>query len=100
MALLGAFILVFGWFGFNPGSTLGVWGGGLNRVGIVAVATMLAGAGGALSATFYMVLTTGKPDPTMIANGLLAGLVAITAPSGSVGAHRRRARLHSREVFR
>jgi ammonium transporter, Amt family len=87
MALLGAFILAFGWFGFNPGSTLGVSGGGLNRVGIVAVATMLAGAGGALSATLYMVLKTGKPDPTMIANGLLAGLVAITAPSGFVGAN-------------
>lgn len=87
MALLGAFILAFGWFGFNPGSTLGVSGGGLNRVGVVAVATMLAGAGGALSATCYMVLKTGKPDPTMIANGLLAGLVAITAPSGFVGAN-------------
>jgi ammonium transporter, Amt family len=87
MALLGAFILAFGWFGFNPGSTLGVSGGGLNRVGIIAVATMLAGAGGALSATLYMVLKTGKPDPTMIANGLLAGLVAITAPSGFVGAN-------------
>jgi len=87
MALLGAFILAFGWFGFNPGSTLGVSGGGLNRVGIVAVATMLAGAGGALSATCYMILKTGKPDPTMIANGLLAGLVAITAPSGFVGAN-------------
>jgi Amt family ammonium transporter len=87
MALLGVFILAFGWFGFNPGSTLGVSGGGLNRVGIVAVATMLAGAGGALSATLYMVLKTGKPDPTMIANGLLAGLVAITAPSGFVGAN-------------
>jgi Amt family ammonium transporter len=87
MALLGAFILAFGWFGFNPGSTLGVSGGGLNRVGIVAVATMLAGAGGALSATLYIVLKTGKPDPTMIANGLLAGLVAITAPSGFVGAN-------------
>src|SRR5919109_873803 len=87
MALPGVFILAFGWFGFNPGSTLGVSGGGLNRVGIVAVATMLASAGGALSATLFMVLTTGKPDPTMVANGLLAGLVAITAPSGFVGAN-------------
>jgi ammonium transporter, Amt family len=87
MALLGAFILAFGWFGFNPGSTLGVSGGGLNRVGIIAVTTMLSGAGGALAATCYMVLKTGKPDPTMVANGLLAGLVAITAPSGFVGAN-------------
>jgi Amt family ammonium transporter len=87
MALLGAFILAFGWFGFNPGSTLGVSGVGLNRVGIVAVATMLAGAGGALSAALYTVLTTRKPDPTMVANGLLAGLVAVTAPSGFVGAN-------------
>ena len=86
LGLLGTFILAFGWFGFNPGSTLGVAGGGLNRVGIVAVATMLASAGGALSAAAYMVFKTSKPDPTMIANGLLAGLVAITAASGFVGA--------------
>lgn len=86
MALLGTFILAFGWFGFNPGSTLGVAGGGLNRVGIIAVATMLASAGGALTAAAYMIFKTGKPDPTMVANGLLAGLVAITAPSGFVGA--------------
>ncbi len=86
MALLGTFILAFGWFGFNPGSTLGVAGGGLNRIGIIATVTMLASAGGALAAAAYMVLTTRKPDPTMIANGMLAGLVAITAPSGFVGA--------------
>jgi ammonium transporter, Amt family len=86
MALLGTFILAFGWFGFNPGSTLGVAGGGLNRIGIIAVVTMLASAGGALTAAIYMIMTAGKPDPTMIANGLLAGLVAITAPSGFVGA--------------
>ncbi len=86
MALLGTFILAFGWFGFNPGSTLGVAGGGLNRVGIVAAVTMIASAGGALSAALYMIFRTSKPDPTMIANGLLAGLVAITAPSGFVGA--------------
>jgi ammonium transporter, Amt family len=86
MGLLGTFILAFGWFGFNPGSTLGVSGGGLTRVGIVAVVTMIAGAGGALSAAAYMIFRVGKPDPTMIANGMLAGLVAITAPSGFVGA--------------
>ncbi|HEY9644124.1 MAG TPA: hypothetical protein V6C57_26765, partial [Coleofasciculaceae cyanobacterium] len=86
MGLLGTFILAFGWFGFNPGSTLGVAGGGLNRVGIIAVVTMLAGAAGALTAALYMIYRVGKPDPTMIANGMLAGLVAITAPSGFVGA--------------
>jgi Amt family ammonium transporter len=86
MGLLGTFILAFGWFGFNPGSTLGVAGGGLNRVGIVAVATMLASAGGAITAALYMIYRTKRPDPTMVANGLLAGLVAITAPSGFVGA--------------
>lgn len=86
MALLGAFILAFGWFGFNAGSTLGVAGGGLNRIGIIATVTMIASAGGALSAALYMIFRTNKPDPTMIANGLLAGLVAITAPSGFVGA--------------
>ncbi|MBE9013041.1 ammonium transporter [Pseudanabaenaceae cyanobacterium LEGE 13415] len=86
MALLGTFILAFGWFGFNPGSTLGVAGGGLNRVGIIATTTMIAGAGGALSTALYMIFRNGKPDPTMIANGLLVGLVAITAPSGFVGA--------------
>ncbi len=86
MGLLGTFILAFGWFGFNPGSTLGVSGGGLDRVGIVATVTMLASAGGALTAALYMIFRVGKPDPTMVANGLLAGLVAITAPSGFVGA--------------
>lgn len=86
MGLLGTFILAFGWFGFNPGSTLGVSGGGLDRVGIIATVTMLAGAAGALTAAIYMIYRVGKPDPTMVANGLLAGLVAITAPSGFVGA--------------
>ena len=85
MAMLGTFILAFGWFGFNAGSTLGVAGDGLNRVGIVAVATMLASAGGALAATLYLIFKSGKPDPTMVANGLLAGLVSITASSGFVG---------------
>ncbi len=86
MALLGVFILAFGWFGFNPGSTLGVSGGGLNRAGIVATVTMLAGAGGALASAGYQIFVLGKPDPTMVGNGLLAGLVAITASSGFVGA--------------
>ncbi|MCA1904429.1 MAG: ammonium transporter [Cyanobacteria bacterium KgW148] len=86
MGMLGAFILAFGWFGFNAGSTLGVSGGGLSRVGIIGTVTMLASAGGAVAAAIYMIWRTGKPDPTMIANGLLAGLVAVTAPSGFIGA--------------
>ncbi|HEX8966630.1 MAG TPA: ammonium transporter [Chloroflexota bacterium] len=83
-ALLGCFILAFGWFGFNPGSTLAASGSGALRIGIVAVNTMLAGAAGSLSCMLYMWWSKGKPDPTMTANGILAGLVAITAPSGFV----------------
>ncbi|MGG6263096.1 ammonium transporter [Leptolyngbya sp. AN03gr2] len=86
MALLGALILCFGWFGFNAGSTLGVSGGGLTRVGIIAVATMMASAGGAVSAAIYMAYRSGRPDPTMVANGMLAGLVGITGCSGFVDA--------------
>ncbi|HVZ74970.1 MAG TPA: ammonium transporter, partial [Polyangia bacterium] len=84
MVQVGTFILAFGWFGFNPGSTLGASGNGALRIGIIAVCTMLASASGALTAMFYSWYTTGKPDPGMAANGLLAGLVAITAPSGYV----------------
>jgi Amt family ammonium transporter len=83
MALLGTFILAFGWFGFNPGSTLA---GTDLRISVVAVNTMLASASGALFATFYMWMKFGKPDPGMMANGLLAGLVAITAPCAFVNA--------------
>lgn len=86
MALIGTFILAFGWFGFNPGSMLGAAGGGNLRIGIVAVCTMLASATGALTAMFYMWAKYRKPDPSMCANGMLAGLVAITAPSGWVNA--------------
>jgi Amt family ammonium transporter len=84
LALLGTFILAFGWFGFNPGSSLGASGAGNLRIGVVAVNTMLASATGALAAMVYMWTTTKKPDPGMMANGMLAGLVAITAPSGFV----------------
>jgi Amt family ammonium transporter len=83
MGIAGALILAFGWFGFNPGSTLA---GTDLRIGVIATNTMLASAGGALSATLYMWLRFGKPDPTMAANGLLAGLVAITAPCAFVNA--------------
>ncbi len=81
MGLLGCFILAFGWFGFNPGSTLA---GTDLRIAVVAVNTMLASASGALAAMAYMWIRFGKPDPSMIANGFLAGLVAITAPCAFV----------------
>jgi Amt family ammonium transporter len=83
MALLGTFILAFGWFGFNPGSTLA---GTDVRISIIAVNTMLASASGAFAATLFVWNRYGKPDPTWLANGMLAGLVAITAPCAFVGA--------------
>ncbi len=81
MAIIGTFILAFGWFGFNPGSTLA---GGDMRIGIIATNTMLAGGAGALASLFYMYIRGAKADPGMIANGMLAGLVAITAPCAFV----------------
>lgn len=82
MAVIGTFILAFGWFGFNPGSTLA---GGDLRIAIVAVNTMIASATGALASTLWMWwFKTKKPDVSMMCNGMLAGLVAITAPSGFV----------------
>ncbi|WP_245688582.1 ammonium transporter [Thermogemmatispora onikobensis] len=85
LALLGCFILAFGWFGFNPGSTLGASGNGNLRIGLIAVDTMLAGAFGSVAAMLFTWLTGAKkPDIGMMGNGLLAGLVAITAPSGYV----------------
>jgi Amt family ammonium transporter len=84
LVLTGCFILAFGWFGFNPGSTLGASGNGGLRIGSVAVNTMLAGMTGSFGALCYMWVRYGKPDASMSGNGLLAGLVAITAPSGFV----------------
>src|SRR5258708_7327229 len=84
IVLTGCFILAFGWFGFNPGSTLGASGNGSLRIGSVAVNTMLAGMAGSFGAMLYMWLRYRKPDASMSGNGLLAGLVAITAPSGFV----------------
>ncbi|HJQ84712.1 MAG TPA: ammonium transporter [Candidatus Binatia bacterium] len=81
MVVLGTFILAFGWFGFNPGSTLA---GTDLRISYVVVNTMLAGITGALAAMFTLMLKGLKPDPTMCCNGLLAGLVAITAPCAFV----------------
>lgn len=81
MAIIGTFILAFGWFGFNPGSTLA---GSDLRIGIVATNTMLASASGAFAALLYMYMRGKKPDPGMLVNGMLAGLVAITAPCAFV----------------
>ncbi|MEJ2683688.1 MAG: ammonium transporter [Candidatus Sulfobium sp.] len=81
MAMVGCFILAFGWFGFNAGSTLA---GGDLRIGVIATNTMLASAAGAFSSMLYMWFKYGKPDISMAANGLLAGLVAITAPCAFV----------------
>jgi ammonium transporter, Amt family len=83
MAIVGCFILAFGWFGFNTGSTLS---GTDLRIGVIAVNTMLASAAGAFSSAMYMWIRYGKPDISMAANGLLAGLVAITAPCAFVTA--------------
>ncbi len=84
MVMLGTFILAFGWFGFNPGSSLA---GTDLRIAVVAVNTMLASATGALATTLYMWwFKTKKPDPSMMCNGMLAGLVAITAPCAFVTA--------------
>jgi Amt family ammonium transporter len=81
MALLGTFILLFGWFGFNAASTFAATD---VRFAMVATNTMLAGAFGATAAMFYAMRRLGKPDPGMMANGMLAGLVAITAPCAFV----------------
>jgi Amt family ammonium transporter len=79
--MIGTFILAFGWFGFNAGSTLS---GMDTRLAVVAVNTMLAGATGAFAAFLYVKARFGKPDPSWLANGMLAGLVAITAPCAFV----------------
>ncbi|HZP58853.1 MAG TPA: ammonium transporter [Opitutaceae bacterium] len=84
MVMLGTFILAFGWFGFNPGSSLAATD---SRIAVVAVNTMLAGSTGALGATLWMWwFKTKKPDPSMMCNGMLAGLVAITCPCAFVSA--------------
>ncbi len=82
MAVIGTFILAFGWFGFNPGSTLA---GTDLRLSVAAVNTMLASATGAFASMIWMwTVRTKKPDPSMMCNGMLAGLVAITAPCAFV----------------
>ena len=77
----GTFILLFGWMGFNPGSTLGATD---LRISIVAINTNLAAVAGSATAMLLWYRLFGKPDVTMACNGMLAGLVAITAPCAFV----------------
>ena len=84
LASVGAFILWFGWFGFNPGSTLGAVGN-WELIGDVVVNTFLASAAGGIATMFYTYFSYGKIDITMVINGILAGLVSITAGCNVVG---------------
>jgi len=83
MAMLGTFILLFGWFGFNAASTFGATD---HRFAVVAANTAIAAAFGAVFGMLWVQLRSPghKPDPGMMANGMLAGLVAITAPCAFV----------------
>jgi len=81
LALLGVIILVFGWVGFNGASTLAATD---LRFTVVVVNTFIASAFGCLAAMFLVWKRYGKPDPSMAANGMLAGLVAVTAPCAFV----------------
>src|SRR6202451_3152474 len=80
--VIGTFILLFDWMGFNPGSTLGATD---LRIGVVAINTNLAAIMGSAAAMLFWYWKFGKPDITMACNGMLAGLVAITAPCAFVG---------------
>ena len=80
LAALGVFILWFGWFGFNPGSTTV----GNGEIGRVAVTTNLSAAAGAIAAMLTAWAILKKPDASMMLNGALAGLVALTAPCYTV----------------
>lgn len=86
LASVGAFILWFGWFGFNPGSTLGAVGK-WELIGSVATNTFLASAMGGISTMVYTMLKYKKVDITMVINGVLAGLVAVTAGCNVVSAN-------------
>jgi Amt family ammonium transporter len=80
--VIGTFILLFGWMGFNPGSTLGATD---LRISVIAVNTNLAAVAGAATAMLIWYFAFGQPDISMACNGMLAGLVAITAPCAFVG---------------
>jgi Amt family ammonium transporter len=82
LATIGTFVLWFGWFGFNPGSTMTAEPHAISHI---AVTTNAAAAVAIMSATVTSWLLLGKPDLGMTLNGCLAGLVAITAPCAFVG---------------
>jgi len=77
----GTFILLFGWMGFNPGSTLGATD---LRISVIAINTNLAAVAASATSLLVWYFMFGKPDVTMACNGMLAGLVAITAPCAFV----------------
>ena len=79
--VIGTFILLFGWMGFNPGSTLGASD---LRISVIAVNTNLAAVAASATALLFWYFKFGKPDISMACNGMLAGLVAITAPCAFV----------------
>jgi ammonium transporter, Amt family len=81
MAILGVFILLFGWFGFNAASTFAATD---VRFAVVATNTAIAAGFGAVGGMIWAYRRLGKPDPGMMGNGMLAGLVAITAPCAFV----------------
>ena len=81
MAMLGTFILLFGWFGFNAASTFSATD---VQFATVAANTAIAAAFGSIAAMLWITKRTGRPDPAMMVNGMLAGLVAITAPCAFV----------------
>jgi Amt family ammonium transporter len=81
IATLGCLILWIGWFGFNPGSQLAAD----LAVPQIALVTNLSGAAGGIAATFTAWALSGKPDLSMVINGILAGLVGITAGCGGIG---------------
>src|SRR5574341_176752 len=81
LSVVGTLVLAFGWFGFNTGSTLAASDA---RVALIAVNTLLSSSAGALAALLYVWVSYRKPDVAMTCNGLLGGLVAITAPCAFV----------------
>jgi Amt family ammonium transporter len=82
MAIIGTFILAFGWFGFNAGSTLAATE---PRIAEIAVNTALSSSTGALTSLFYVWQRHKRPDVAMACNGMLGGLVAVTAPCAFIG---------------